>query len=150
MWEAWQFCTIFFVLLMNTGRVCSVATVPAAELLPSVGEFIKTFQTYTVANSHIFIVMFALALCTREQSTMTTFASFSLFIPYLTTTELQMTEQKGTMFSLSRKNCVGGGPGQYCPGAPSYHPHSPRPARRGVHMWSVGAAGPVQQREQTC
>ena len=38
----------------------------------------------------------------------------------------------------------GRGPGRYCPGAPSDHPHSPCKARRGVHMWSVGAAGPVQ------
>ena len=43
----------------------------------------------------------------------------------------------------------GGGPSRYCPGAPSDHPHSPHPARRGVHMWSVGAAGQVQQPEQT-
>ena len=43
----------------------------------------------------------------------------------------------------------GGGPGQYCPGTPSDHPHSPCPAGRGVHMWAVGAAEPVQQPEQT-
>ena len=42
----------------------------------------------------------------------------------------------------------GGVPGRYCPGAPSDHPHSPRLARHGVHMWYVGAAGPVQQPEQ--
>ena len=37
----------------------------------------------------------------------------------------------------------GGGPGRYCPGAPSDHPYSPRPDRRGgTYMWSVGAAGP--------
>ena len=28
---------------------------------------------------------------------------------------------------------------KYWPGRPSDHPHSPRPARHGVHMWSVGA-----------
>ena len=43
----------------------------------------------------------------------------------------------------------GGEPGQYCPGTPSDHPYSPRLARRGVHMWSAGAAGPVQQLEKT-
>ena len=37
---------------------------------------------------------------------------------------------------LRCKDCVSI---KYCPGAPSDHPHSPRPARRGVHMWSVGA-----------
>ena len=40
-------------------------------------------------------------------------------------------------------------PGLYCPGAPSDRPHSPCLTGRGVHMWSVGAAGPVQQPEQT-
>ena len=43
----------------------------------------------------------------------------------------------------------GGGLGRYFPGTPSDHPHSPGPAGRGVHMWSVSAAGPVQQPEQT-
>ena len=60
-----------------------------------------------------------------------------------------------SLFSQSRiaamKNVLagGGGPGRYCPGAPSDQPHSPRPAAGGVHMWSVGAAGPVQKPEQT-
>ena len=43
----------------------------------------------------------------------------------------------------------GGGLDWYCPGAPSDHPHSPHPAGGGVHTWSVGAVGPVQQPEQT-
>ena len=41
-----------------------------------------------------------------------------------------------------------GGLGRYGPSAPSDHPHSPRLAQCGVHMCSVGAAGPVQQPEQ--
>ena len=61
-------------------------------------------------------------------------------------------------FSQSRiasmKNCVGAksrgtGQGRYCPSPPSDHPHSPGLARCGVLMWSVGAARPVQQPEQT-
>ena len=76
-----------------------------------------------------------------------------------------MTEYKSTMptllFSQSRiaamKNVLAeqsgvkgeGGWAKYCPGAPSDHPHSPHPAGHGVHMWSVGAAGLVQQPEQT-
>ena len=37
----------------------------------------------------------------------------------------------------------------YCPRAPSDHAYSPFPAGCGVHMWSVGAAGLVQQPEQS-
>ena len=47
----------------------------------------------------------------------------------------------GTTARGCRSAVKGGGAGRYHPGAPSDHPHSPRPARRGVHMWYVGAVG---------
>ena len=53
----------------------------------------------------------------------------------------------GTTARLCRSGVKGGRPGRYCPGAPSYHPYSSRQAGLGVNVWSVGAAGPVQQLE---
>ena len=58
-------------------------------------------------------------------------------------------KRDGRLTQRGGSGVKGGGAVRYRPGAPSNHPYSPRPARSGVHMWSVGAAGPVQQTEQS-
>ena len=68
---------------------------------------------------------------------------------YMPTSSFSQRRIAGMKNVLAEWSQGGGGPGQYCPGTPSDHPHSPCPAGRGIPMWSVGAAGLVQQPEQT-